>query len=76
MQTTYHVKAGEIDQSLLESIRNNFKEDESLTITVKSENREAQYQMFLRSEALQKKYPPLLVASDIDLSALANEVNL
>ena len=76
MQATYHIKAGEIDQSLLESIKNAFKENETLTITVKSERQESQYQMFLKSEELQKKYPPLEVDSAIDLSALANEVNL
>lgn len=76
MQTTYHVKAGEIDLSLLESIKKAFKEDEPLTITVQADSREDQYQMFLKSEELQKKYPPMIVDPAIDLSALANEVNL
>ncbi len=76
MQTTYRVKAGEIDLSLLNSIKSAFKEDQSLTITVKADSREDQYHMFLKSEELQKKYPPMVVDPTIDLSALANEVNL
>lgn len=76
MQTTFHIKAGEISYHLLEAIKKNFNENESLTITVKSDRQTDQYQMFLKSEELQRKYPPLLVDPTIDLSALANEVNL
>ena len=75
MQTTYRIKASEVDQSLLEAIRKNFKGDEPLTITVKSESRESQYQMFLKSEELQRKFPPAQIDPDIDLSALADEIN-
>ena len=72
MQATYHVKAGEIDLSLLDSIKSAFKEDQPLTIIVKADSREDQYQMFLKSEELQQKYPPMVVVPAIDLSALAN----
>ncbi len=76
MQTTYLVKAGEIDLSLLNSIKSAFKEDQPLTIIVKADSQEDQYQMFLKSEELRRKYPPMVVDPAIDLSALANEVNL
>jgi len=76
MQTTYRIKTSEIDESFFESIKKHFEKDEPLTITVKSERRESQYQMFLKSEELQRKYPPAQIDHDIDLSVLANEVNL
>lgn len=78
MQTTYRIKAREINNDLLESIRKLFKENELVTLIVKSETedvREDQYRMFMKSEELQRKYPPVRVSSDIDLSGLANEVN-
>ena len=78
MQTTYHIKASEINIKLLESIKKMFRENDPVTLTVKLEKPEHQdqYELFLKSEALQKKFPPIHVNSDIDLAGLANEVNL
>jgi hypothetical protein len=78
MQTTYHIKAGDINISLLESIKKMFRENDSVTLTVQSVavTEQDQHQLFLKSEALQIKYPPIRVNNDIDLSDLANEVNL
>ncbi|SKB44210.1 hypothetical protein [Dyadobacter psychrophilus] len=78
MQTTYHIKAGEINLSLLESIKKMFRENDPVTLTVQLEKlkEQDQYELFLKSEALQKKFPPIHISSDIDLSGLANEVNL
>ncbi|MCE7063668.1 hypothetical protein [Dyadobacter sp. CY326] len=78
MQTTYHIKAGDINVNLLESIKKLFRENDPVTLTVQLEKpaNQDQFELFLKSEALQKKYPPIRVDNDIDLSSLANEVNL
>ncbi|MCF2502238.1 hypothetical protein L0663_02525 [Dyadobacter sp. CY107] len=78
MQTTYHMKAGEINVSLLESIKKMFRENDPVALTVQLEKPIDfdQYELFLKSEALQKKFPPIHVNNDTDLSGLANEVNL
>jgi hypothetical protein len=78
MQTTYHIKAGDINVNLLESIRTMFKASDPVTLTVQLETPadQDQYKLFLKSEALQQKYPPIRVSPDIDLSGLNDEVNL
>jgi hypothetical protein len=78
MQTTYRIKAGEINVNLLESIRKMFRENDPVRLTVQLEKPADldQYELFLKSEALQKKFPPIHIDKDIDLSGLANEVNL
>ncbi|MCF2497983.1 hypothetical protein [Dyadobacter chenhuakuii] len=78
MQTTYHLRASEIDLNLLKSIKKMFQANDPVTLTVQLETPTVQNQqeLFLKSESLQKKHPPIRVNSDIDLSSLANEVNL
>jgi hypothetical protein len=48
----------------------------SITINEGNESRTSQKGIFDELEELQKKYPPFIVAKDINLSDLANEVNL
>ena len=78
MQTTYHIKASDINLSLLESIKKMFRANDPVMLTVQLEAPAVQNQqeLFLKSESLQKKYPPIRISSDIDLSGFANEVNL
>ena len=78
MQTTYHIKASDINLNLLESIKKMFQGNDPVMLTVQLETPavENQQELFLKSESLQKKYPPIHISSDIDLSGLANEVNL
>lgn len=39
MQTTYHIKPNEVDDSLMKAIRELFKNEDKLTITVSSEKK-------------------------------------
>lgn len=39
MQTTYHIKPSEVDDSLMRAIRELFKNEDELTITVSSEKK-------------------------------------
>lgn len=39
MQTTYHIKPNEVDDSLMRAIRELFKNEDELTITVSSEKK-------------------------------------
>lgn len=41
MQTTYHIKPNEVDDSLMKAIRELFKNEDELTITVSSEKKSA-----------------------------------
>ena len=75
MQTTYRLNANEIDYSFFEAFQKLFKNKE-VSIKIEEINPPVnQYEIFKKSEALNKKYPPMKVSPEIDLSALANEVN-
>lgn len=78
MQTTFELNANEIDNDFFEVIKKTFK-NKRVKITVedssKTQNRLNPKDALERMQALQKKYPPKVISKDIDLSALANEVN-
>jgi hypothetical protein len=74
MQTI--INFNDIDQGFLDNMKNDFagkKVKISIELIEKPVN---QKEIFKKMEALQKKYPPRIISKDIDLSALANEVNL
>lgn len=76
MQTTFRLNANEIDYSFFEAFQKLFQNKE---ISIKIEEvvqPNLHFDMYKESEKLQKKYPPKKISPDIDLSALANEVNL
>lgn len=75
MQTVFRLNANEIDNDFLEAFKKLFK-NKTVKITVEEESTPNQKELWKRLEALQKKYPPKVISKDIDLSALANEVNL
>jgi hypothetical protein len=67
----------DIDFSFFEKLKMKFGDKEvSITINEGNESRTSQKGFFDELEELQKKYPPFIVAKDINLSDLANEVNL
>ena len=47
MQTTYHIKPDEVNDSLMKAIRERFKNEDELTITISSQKRP---ETFLTSE--------------------------
>jgi|GEM_PF-800223 len=79
MQTTFRLNANEIDYNFFETVKKLFK-NKTVTITVQESVEDktfsTQQEHWIRLEALHKKYPPKVISKDIDLSALANEVNL
>jgi hypothetical protein len=78
MQTTFELNANEIDNNLFEAIKKVFKNKPiKITITESTDNKQTltPKEQWQRMVDLQKKYPPKVISKDIDLSALANEVN-
>lgn len=78
MQTTFELNANEIDNDFFEVIKKTFKNKRvKITVedTIKTQSRLNPKDALERMQALQKKYPPKVISKDIDLSALANEVN-
>jgi hypothetical protein len=76
MQTTFRLNINEIDIVFIEKLKSLFHNKE---VSIKIEEipqPNVHYNMYEESEKLQKKYPPKKISPDIDLSALANEVNL
>lgn len=78
MQTTYRIKANEVNINFIETIKKTFKEDEVLTITVASEKVSEPYtsEKVLAFLELEKKYPPKRVSKDLDFNTIVDEVNL
>ena len=78
MQTTFELNANEIDNDFFEVIKKTFK-NKKVKIIVEETSAEAATltpkEQWQRMVDLQKKYPPKVISKDIDLSALANEVN-
>lgn len=78
MHTTYHLKARDIDNHLLDAIRTLFEEDDYLTITIESEivdNPVGEADLF-RFLEIEKKSPPTHVSSALDFNRLVDEINL
>jgi len=76
MQTTYRLNSQEIDYSFFEAFKKLFHNKE-IKITIEEIPYSSNLvKMFEESENLQKKYKPIEVSSEINLSALANDVNL
>ena len=74
MTTVINLK--DIDFSFFEKLKKQFG-DKELRITIDEiPEKVNQKEIFKKLQALQKKYPPKVISKDIDLSALANEVNL
>ena len=75
MQTTYHIKASEVNTSLIADIKSQFRGEEVLTITVSSEQTSEDLDPVYRFLELEKKYPPKRVSNDIDFNFIVNEMN-
>jgi hypothetical protein len=76
MQTTYRLNTSEIDLNFFEAFKKLWSNKEVI-ITVQEENSIVdQKTIWTQMEAVRKKYPPFIVAKNINLSELANEVNL
>ncbi len=75
MQTVFRLNANEIDNDFLETFRKLFK-NKTVKITVEEESTPNQKELWKELERVRKKYPPMIVSPDINLSELANEVNL
>ena len=75
MQTI--IRLNEVDFSFFEKLKKDFADKEvSLTITEIVKDEYNPKAALKRMQALQKKYPPKVISKDINLSELANEVNL
>jgi hypothetical protein len=67
----------DIDFSFFEKLKKQFGDKEvKITFDEASDLPKNQKGIFDRLEEFQKKYPPFIVSKDINLSELANEVNL
>lgn len=74
MTTVINLK--DIDLSFFEKLKKQYG-DKEVRITInETPPKVKQMEIFKKMEALNKKYPPKNISKDIDLSALANEVNL
>ncbi len=76
MQTTYRLNANEIDISFIEKLKELFKNKE---VSIKIEEivpQNHKKEIFKKLEELNKKYPPMIISPNINLSELANDVNL
>lgn len=70
------INFNEIDFSFFEKLKKQFG-DKMVRITIEeTPPKVSQKEIFKKLEALQKKYPPKIISKDINLSDLANEVNL
>jgi hypothetical protein len=78
MQVTYTLPVDSINEDFLESIKTRFAgKDVKISIEeIRTNQTENQMETFQRMEKLRKKLSTIKVDPDLDLSALANEVNL
>lgn len=76
MQATYHIKKSELNTGLIEKIRQLFKDEEELVITVASEKGVAGDLLVNQFLELEKRFPPKKVRQDLDLNMIIDEVNL
>jgi len=75
MTTVVNLK--DVDFSFFEKLKKQFGDREvRITIRESKESKTSQKGIFEELEELQKKYPPFVVSKEINLSDLANEVNL
>jgi hypothetical protein len=74
--TTYHIKADEISNKLIDDIRQRFKKDEKLTITVVSEEHRSGSNKMLEFLEIEKKFPLKNVPQSLDFNKLTDEINL
>jgi hypothetical protein len=75
MTTVINLK--DVDFSFFEKLKKQFGDREvRITIRESKESKTSQKGIFEELEELQKKYPPFVVSKEINLSDLANEVNL
>jgi hypothetical protein len=76
MQTTFRLNVNELDISFIEKLKKLFKNKEISIVVVDKKPQTSQYEMYKKSEALNKKYPPKIVSEHINISEIAKEVNL
>lgn len=69
------INLNDLDYDSFEELKQKFK-DREMVITIKESKRLAPKEALKRMRDLQKKYPHKVISKSIDLSALANEVNL
>ena len=77
MQTIIKFNVNDVDFSFFEKLKEQYANKEaSLIINEISKTKVSQKEIWEEMEEVRKKYPPFIVSPDIDLSELANEVNL
>jgi hypothetical protein len=76
MQTTFRLNVNELDVSFIEKLKKLFKNKEISIVIVDKKPQTSQYEMYKKSEVLNKKYPPKKVSEHINISEIAKEVNL
>jgi len=75
MQTTFRLNVNELDDNFIEKLKKLFKNKEVSIVVVDKKPQISQYEMYKKSEALNKKYPPKVKSKDIDINALIKQVN-
>lgn len=65
-----------MDHALLENIRQLFKDDEELTITIASESPNSGHEMVNKLLEMERSYPPRAVAKDMDFNTVVDKMNL
>lgn len=73
---TYHMKADETGEKLIDDIRQRFRENEKLTITVTSDDYPKAYNKVLEFLEIEKKFPLKNVPQSLDFNELTDEINL
>jgi hypothetical protein len=76
MQTTFRININELDMNFIENLKKLFKNKELSIVVEDKRPKISQYEMYKKSEALNKKYPPKKVSKHINISEIANDVNL
>jgi hypothetical protein len=73
MQTTYHLKGKEVNDTFINAIRKLFRDDEDITITIATEKKEnTGKELINRLADLEKKYPPRRIGKDFDFNAVVD----
>jgi hypothetical protein len=76
MQTTYRLNANEIDYSFFEAFQKLFKNKE-ISIKIEEINPPVNQREILKKiKATNKKYPPRVISSDINIHEILKEINL
>lgn len=76
MQATYRLKVSEIKDDLVTTIKEQFKEEDVVEITVRSDEPVKASDLIEKFLELEKKYPPKRVPVDMDFNTIVDDINI